>query len=58
MNRVDLGRTFGENIREIEPYTHFVQSITFGAEFVASINITNHPDNVYSRLKDFFVSFP
>ena len=49
MKGVDLDRTFGENIRDIEPYTHFVQSVTLGAEFVASIKITNHADTMHPR---------
>ena len=58
MNRVDPGRTFSDDtIRDIESYTHFVHSLTFGVEFIASIKIANHPENMYSRLKFFFVSF-
>ena len=49
MKGVNLDRTLGENIREIEPYTHFVQSVTFGAEFVASIKITNYADTMLPR---------
>ena len=49
MKGVNVDRTFGENIIEIEPYTHFVQSVTFGAEFVASIKITNYEDTSHPR---------